>query len=311
MNVCENGQGLAGYVHADYAASLTEFGIVRKLRRSGGWILERPIPGFPYHDGMGCYPLFSCCDWSQLSWDIEDMEEKLVCLSLVADPFGVYNVADLRSCFKDAFFPFKQHYITDLRRPADDFMSAHHRRYAKKAFGQVDVERCSNPTEFVSEWVSLYSLLIRRHGVKGIAAFSESSLAKQLEVPGIEAFRATREGTTIGMLLWYVQGDVGYYHLGAYSEAGYALRASFALFSFSIGYFSDMGLRWLNLGAGEGLKDDDTDGLSRFKRGWSTGSRTAYFCGRILDPIAYEEVINKKGKHENDYFPAYRKGEFG
>jgi len=124
-------------------------------------------------------------------------------------------------------------------------------------------------------------------------------------------FRAVHEERTVGMLLWYIQEEVGYYHLGAYSPVGYNLRASFALFWFAIEYFATNGLRWLNLGAGAGVRGDGMDGLSRFKHGWSTGTQTAYFCGRIFDRARYLEIVRVKGISTTDYFPAYRKDEFG
>jgi hypothetical protein len=110
--------------------------------------------------------------------------------------------------------------------------------------------------------------------------------------------------------LWFVQGDVGYYHLGAYSPPGYEMRASFALFQFAIEYFSVSGLRWLSIGAGAGVGSGETDGLTRFKKGWSTGTRTAYFCGRIFDNVKYQEIVSTKDIPATDYFPAYRLGEF-
>ena len=55
-----------GYAHPAYAESLAEFGVPRLLPRSGGWILERRIESFPDRDAAGCYPLFSCRDWSRL-----------------------------------------------------------------------------------------------------------------------------------------------------------------------------------------------------------------------------------------------------
>jgi hypothetical protein len=51
--------------------------------------------------------------------------------------------------------------------------------------------------------------------------------------------------------------------------------------------------------------------LSRFKRGWATGTRTAYFCGRIFDRANYREITRASGCMATDYFPAYRQGEFG
>src|SRR5215213_8208057 len=112
-----------------------------------------------------------------------------------------------------------------------------------------------------------------------------------------------RDGETVGMLLWYVQGDVAYYHLGAYSERGYELRASFALFQHAIEQFARRGLRWLNLGAGAGAASGAESGLSRFKQGWATGTRTAYFCGRIFDEKKYQEILRARGVPATKYFP--------
>lgn len=300
-----------GYQHPDYAQSLAEFGTPRKLPRSKGWVLERQIPGFSYHDAMGCYPLFTCQDWSQLDIDLKNLEGDLVAFSSVTDPFGEYDPAYLRQCFRDVFVPFKDHFVVDLQQPVNAFVSSHHRRYARKALSDVSVERCEDPKQFIDEWVDLYGSLIERYDIDGILAFSRTAFAKQLSVPGIVVFRAVHDESTVSMLLWYVQGNVGYYHLGASSRQGYELRASFALFWTAIEYFADRGLRWLDLGAGAGVDGDGTDGLSRFKRGWSTGTRTAYFCGRIFDHARYAEIVEAKGIGPTDYFPAYRKAEFG
>jgi hypothetical protein len=113
------------------------------------------------------------------------------------------------------------------------------------------------------------------------------------------------------MTWWFVCGGVGYYHLGAYSDAGYELRASFGLFSRAIELFRANGLRWLDLGAGAGLANDAQDGLSRFKSGWSNATRTAYLCGRIFDHGRYADIVTARGGATTDYFPAYRAGEFG
>lgn len=300
-----------GYMHPGYADSLSEFGTPRKLPKSGGAILERQIPGFPYRDAMGCYPLYACPRWSNLHADLEDLAGELVSLALVTDPFGEYDAAYLKDCFRDVVIPFKQHFIVDLSRPADSFIVPHHRRYARQALRDLWIEECTAPENDFDQWMSLYSTLIERHRITGITAFSRKAFSKQFAVPGLKAFRAIRDSITVGMLLWYVQGDVAYYHLGAYSDQGYASHASFALFWFAIEYFAADGLRWLNLGAGAGVGGDGTDGLSRFKQGWSTGTHTAYFCGRIFDHKRYSEIVQARDLAATSYFPAYRKGEFG
>ena len=301
---------MTGYLHETYARSLAEFGVPRNLHHSQGWVLVRPIAGFAHHDAMGCYPLFACRDWSKLVQDLQDLSDDLVALSVVTDPFGQYDAAYLRQCFVDVVKPFKQHFVIDLHRPVESYVNKHHLRNARKARQTLRVKKCEQPVLLLDDWTALYDTLIERHDITGITHFSRASFAMQLQVPGLVALRAVHKGETVGMLLWYVQGEVGYYHLGAYSPLGYELRASFALFPFAIEYFKASGLRWLNIGAGAGVGSDGTDGLTRFKKGWSTGTRMAYFCGKIFDHARYREIVRAKGVVGTDYFPAYRLGEF-
>ena len=259
---------------------------------------------------MGCYPIFSCRDWSLLHNDLENLGDDLVSLVVVADPFGNFTKDILSETFKDLVAPFKEHFIADLRQPLIEFADSHHQRNARKALKSIEVECVARPDDLLNEWNELYANLIKRHSIRGIATFSLESFARQLRVPGITAFRATQGSTTVGINLWYVREDVGYYHLGAYSEEGYRLRASFALFWQAIEHFAAAELRWLDLGAGAGAANDGSDGLTRFKRGWTNGARTAYLCGRIFDYEKYRRLADAKRVKEGDYFPAYRKGEF-
>lgn len=299
-----------GYLHPLYAQSLSAFGEPLELPASKGWILRRSIPGTMEFDGMGCYPLFSCQDWSSLESDLNLLEGQLVSLSLVTDPFGGYNQQNLIKGFKDVARPYKNHYIVDLERRPVDFVTAHHQRNARRALNKIDVETCLEPIRYLDDWIFLYKHLIMRHNIDGLTRFSRDSFAQQLRVPGIIAFRAGIGDETIGMLLWYMQGEAGYYHLGAYNSDGYKLKVSFALFWTALEFFANSGLRWLNLGAGAGAQGNEDDGLSRFKRGWSTGTRTAFFCGRVFNRIKYREILASRRIPPTEFFPAYRLGEF-
>lgn len=308
MNSKADNKNQTGYLHPNYAESLAEFGTPRQLSESGGWILERQIPGFPDYDAMGCYPLFCCQDWSKLQVDLEELDTDLVSLALVTDPFGSYDLAHLKRCF-DIVVPFKEHFIIDCSQPVNNIVSKNHRYQARKALKKVCVEKCKEPTQFLDEWVDLYSNLVQRHDLKGIQTFSKRAFAKQLQLPGMVMLRAIYKATTVGILLSFIQGDVGYAHLIASNEKGYKLGCSYALFWKAIEYFADK-VRWLTIGGGAGVKSDSKDGLSFFKRGWSTGTRTTYFCGRIFNQERYDEVVKIKGLPATDYFPAYRQGEF-
>lgn len=297
-----------GYRHEAYARSLREFGSPRLLPSSGGWILERAIDGSERSDAIGCYPLFACQNWAGLADDLKTLEGSLVSLMIVADPFGDALPEQLSACFPNLCRPFKAHYVADLSRDPRTFVNEHHRRNARKGQEQVSVEECEPTPAALDDWTRLYDALIERHDIRGMARFSPLSFREQFATPGFWALRATRDGCTVGMVLWYVCGDVAYYHLGAYDDDGYARRASFAIFWRAMELLAARGVRWLNLGGAAGLSADADDGLARFKAGWSCETRTSVICGRILDAAAYEKLAASQPVANNNFFPAYRAG---
>ncbi len=297
--------GMNGYLTAEYAASLSALGTPSRLPKSGGFILKRRIPGSPLLDGMGPYPLFCCADWSRLPEDLMQVGTEIVSLALVADPFGSYELGTLRECFQRVA-PFKKHFVADLSRPLERIVSPHHRKHARKGLRKNAVERCLEPPAHSDEWITLYGDLTRRKQVRGPAAIGEQGLIRQLSVPGLVMFRATIEGCTTGLHLWYVCQDVAYAHLGAYNDRGYETGASYALFWTAFQYFQGEAVKWVHLGGSAGLASSGSDGLSDFKAGWSTESRTAYFCGRICNEAAYRALVGEARSPRTDYFPAYR-----
>jgi len=298
-----------GYLHPDYAASLGEFGTPLELPHCKGWLLKRKIPNSSYYDAMGCYPLFACQDWQKLHNDLENIGDDLVSVSLVTDPFGNYDEAYLNQCF-DIALPFKEHFVVDLGCSVNNYASRHRRKQARRTLKRIDVEICHTPALFLDDWVDLYRVLTNKHNISGIPAFSKKAFDKQLRIPGTVMFRAVYNGSTVGATLWFVQGEVGYGHLAAFNKIGYQLRVSNALDLTAIEHFSNK-LAWLNLGGGAGITDKKgNDGLSLYKKGWSTGTRTVYFCGHIFNREKYEEVLQKKDVSKTIHFPAYRAGEF-
>jgi hypothetical protein len=299
---------MTGYRSRRYAESLAEVGEPLALQASGGWVLRRRLPHAADVDAMGCYPLFACRDWRALRGDLDRLAGDVVALSLIADPFGDFDEPLLAATFPELCRPFKDHFVVDLARRPE--LPAHHRRNVRAAASRVSVERCEMPPRHAADWVALYRTLIARHDIRGIAAFSAETLVRQLDVPGLVMLRAVdASGTTAGMTLWIEQDDVAYYHLGAYSDAGYEAHASYALFDSALGFFADR-VRWADLGAGAGVVANARDGLTRFKRGWSTGTRLAFLCGRVFDRAAYDRLVRVAGTSGSAYFPAYRAGEF-
>jgi len=292
-----------GYLHPAYAASLSEFGTPRYLPLSGAWILTRRVPGTPYTDGMGLYPITCCRDWGWLREDIEGLFD-LVSLVFVIDPFWGYKWKDLG--FLDIKRTYKTHYYLDTE--LDITPSAHHVRAAKRAGEKVDVVVISRPHDALDDWTNLYNTLINHHGIEGITKFSRNAFDIQLQVPGIFAIQALQDNIPCSMLLFYVQGKVAYYHLGASTPEGYEVGASHALFQAAIKTLAPK-VRYISLGGGAGLEQDPTDGLTRFKRGWAPLACPSYLGGAILRPAIYGELsarIKGGSSAQRDYFPAYR-----
>ncbi len=312
-------KAVAAYAHPGYAGSLSEFGRPVALPASGGWLLERAIPGSDLHDAMGPYPLFACHSWDALRADLRALEGGLVSAVLVTDPFGRYDRALLDRTF-DVARPFKGHFVVELDRASLAGLSKHHRYYTRRAMREIEVEVTGRPLDHLDEWHTLYQALVARRGIGGIRAFSRASFADQLVLPGTVLLRAVSRGVTVGMHVWYTSshGDgVAYSHLAATSDVGYGLGAAYALHWAAVQHFRGS-YRWLDLGAGVGAgagpgSGADPDGLTAFKAGWATDTRTAYICGRILSTRDYEALssaVPSAGASGSGYFPAYRAGEY-
>jgi hypothetical protein len=299
-----------GYKHPSYAHALSEWGRPRELPQCKGWILERPIPGFSQVDAMGCYPLFCCQDWTKLKDDLDALDGDLVTLVMVTDPFGNYDANLLERCFPDVVMPFKTHYVIDLTKPLHQIGKKRQRKHARKALSEVEVQVCRDPSNFIEPWSKLYHHLIIRHQIEGIRAFSRLSFSKQFSLPGTVILTAKHKGRIIGAQVYFQMDDVVQCHLGALHPIGYDVGATYALDRFSFEYFADKA-HWLNLGGGAGLLNNQLDGLSQYKQRWATETRLTYFCGRIFNREVYDEIVRAKRVPKTNYFPAYRKGEFG
>lgn len=292
----------SGYQHPEYVASLSYAGHPRLLRKCNGWVLERNIAGTSARDAMGTYPLFCCHDWNSIAADLEAVGDGWVSLVLVTDPFGAWDADSLSAAFPDLCRPFKMHYVIDLFREME--LGSNHRRNINYSMRHLEFEVTSNPLMYIDQWCTLYSNLVRRHRITGIADFPRRSFEMQLATPGISAIIARRQGQIVGMTLWYRHEEHAYYHLAGYNEEGYAHSASFGLFWTAVSHFGAEGLRYLNLGSG--LAPNGEDGLSRFKRNWANQQREVYLCGRIFDPRTYADLVSRIGPVPDAYFPSYR-----
>jgi hypothetical protein len=258
---------------------------------------------------MGCYPLFSCLDWSQLRKDLEELDSELVSLALVTDPFSAIDGRHLAQYF-DVVKPFKTHYVVDLSYSLKSFVHKVHSYNARRSLKRMDVEVCLDPARYLDDWMKLYQTLIKRHHITGMSAFSRECFEMQLQIPGaiLVIGRANRE--VIGANLIIMQSDIAYGHLAAFSPEGYRIKASYGIFWTALTYLADHHVRFYDMGGGAGTKENPEDGLSTFKANWSNVRRMTYLCGRIINNERYQDIVRSKGKGSRNYFPAYRDGEF-
>ena len=293
-----------GYFSDQYAGAFKDVFEVERLKRSRGWLLKRDIDGTRYRDTIALYPFLCCHDWAGLADDLAAIAAESVCVVAATDPTGDYTRELLQGCF-DFVRPFKEHFVVDTSMRLGGHIKPSHRAAVTRARKHVEVDVVARPQDHASDWICLYGVLCARHNITGIRRFSEAALTAQLGVPGLVMFRASSGARTVGLDLWYVQGGCAQGHLAAFDDEGYGLRASYATKMAVLEYFHTR-VTLINLGGG--ITCDD--GLSAFKRGFSTGTRLSLLCGRVFDRAAYDSLTRGRGITDLDtYFPAYRTGE--
>lgn len=263
-------------------------------------MLVRPIPGSPWHDAFGCYPLAAISQDADLKAGLERLHAAdLVSVALVPDPL----ISPPQELFASVFSvcsPFKTHYLID-REAGPIRFGATHRRWIRKALEGSAVTPILLG-DALDEWQTLYGHTMTRHGVTGIQTFTPAYFAALAKMPELTALAACSGGRIIAMALWVRQGDIAYYHLGASSPEGYATQAMYGLFAAANEHLADC--RVIDLGGAAGIHDNPEDGLAYFKRGFANQTTTAYFCGSCLDLERY--ALLTANRPETSYFPAYR-----
>jgi hypothetical protein len=298
-----------GYADHCYAAALSEFGTPLPLPRSGACLLASPIGKTGLTDAFGTYPLFAVDNPQALGRDLLELSSSIVSVYAVSDPLREEQLPYLQQAF-DTIRPYKPHYIVDLRIAFDAYMHRHHRRYAKRAMVQADIELVARPTQYLDEWCGFYSDLCARHGIGGLRRFSRKSFAGQLHVNGCRYFRALHNGEPVGGFICYVDRGRAYAHLIATNPLGQSLAVQYALYWTAIDVLRGEA-RTFDLGGVPGNAGAPATGLAFFKSGWATSTRMTHFCQRVLNTAAYDRLVALAGGGNPDHFPAYRTGILG
>jgi hypothetical protein len=297
-----------GYLHPKYSESLLNIGQPIYLPRSKGWLIKRSIPGTDYFDAMGPYPLFFCENYQNICDDLDELREELVSVSFVIDPV-TYPLFKYSTNCLDVFTAYRNHYLLDLTLPFSETISKNKRRNARRALRILEVDIDQSPFVDVTEWVDLYDCLIKKHQISDLRRFSYETFQKQLSIPGTLFFKAVYQDQIVGGNIFFIQGDVAYSHLSAFTDKGYELGASYAIKWKAIEHLRKF-VKIINFGGGVKREKSMTSGLELFKKGWSNRIEAAYLCGKILNPNLYSSITELKYKTGSQWFPAYREGEF-
>ena len=291
-----------GYRSRSYVDSLRHLGEPRPLVACGGWLLTSLVPGSTARDGRAPYPLFLCDRWGGLPHDLESLED-LVSATMVVDPLAPVSPADLSTTF-DVVRPFKTHYLHDTGG-GSAALPRHHVRKLRTASRRLSVEVLADPASRCADWVRLYGNLVARHAITGFADMPERSLRAQLTVPGCEAVIALSDDRCVSMAVWYRHGDAAHLHLAASDDVGYASGAAYAVMAASLEHLGPA-VRVVDLGGVAGEVDDLSNGLARFKAGWSTRTSVAHLCGAVLDRERFDDLSATQQASGARYFPPYR-----
>lgn len=301
-----------------------QYGAVFQAYRgySGAQYIKRPIEGTEYFDIINTYPLAVAEKDSMIcglefhhSSTMSDAISKLVITDPIQDINYVSGNYALRSEYQfDVVKEYKDHYFVDLTKPLK--LPDNHKRNTRKALAGVDFnirkpletkyELSDNISLVANDFYDLYSNLIERHSIIGMANFTKEQIIQMLRVPGtlvIEA-RSKGAGYLLGMMLVYLEDNgTARYFLASYSQEGYSSLTGYGLMYVALEYLKSLGYELVHLGAGAGTVDN-SEGLLRYKIGWSnTSTRKNYLLFKILNKEIYKQLSAGK---EGPILPLYR-----
>lgn len=288
------------YATFEYVQSLSFNGQAFDVPEWGSAVVSRPTE-LDLADVAGSYPMTVLSPGVDLAGGLARLREAgFVSAVIVLDDYHRPLMTALESAF-DLVRPFKTHYVVD-RSVGDAAPSRHHRYEIKKSLSSVNVEAFALRDHF-EQWLGLYENLTFRHGLSGMHDFPRSHHELLSEMPGVTAVGAFADGVLLAAHIWVEHGGRVHSHLAASSEKGYGLGAAYAVNDASIRLFPDVGI--INLGGGAGYEDDSSNGLARFKMGFTNATSRSYVCGKILDAGKYAQLSATRDSASN-FFPTYR-----
>jgi transposase-like protein len=204
-------------------------------------------------------------------------EAGIALFSMITDPMWCPEVSPLQAAF-DICRPFKKYYVVD--READIHIRKRHRNRINQARRTAEVHDVSL-TDHLDRWLELYRGNVDRRRIH--QPFTRAYFERLTKLDGLRTVAVVSGGEVVTLSLWIPHQDTMYFHDGASSDAGMAISAAHAAFAHIIDTAADC--RYVLLGGSAGFRDESSDGLAVFKRGFANASMISYLCSTSLSQV--------------------------
>lgn len=219
-------------------------------------------------------PLGSLNPRCDVSAGLAELREKGVStISLVTDPMWSPERSVLAEAF-DVCRPFKEHYLVD--RDGGIRLRKRHRNRINQA-RRVGKVREISLSEHLATWLELYRGNVAKLHIA--EPFPDSYFEAIAGMPSLRVLAVEAGGKLVAITLWVAHHDTLYFHDGASGEVGREVAAAYAAFAYAI---ETTDRRYVLLGGSAGLRDEPSDGLSMFKRGFANAVVPGYLCSARL-----------------------------
>lgn len=155
-----------------------------------------------------------------------------------------------------------------------------------------------------TEFPSFYRAAMRALGAKDFYLFSDEYFAAIAALPESRLLVCHLDGVVLSMGIFFWGESVVEYHLGATAPLGRELYSAYLMFGTAAAAAQADRKMWLYLGGG--TDSDPSNSLLHFKAGYSATRFPFRIGSHIFSPIAYQDLMVKKGRTAVDRVLFYR-----
>jgi hypothetical protein len=224
---------------------------------------------------QGVRPYLSLDPGADPQAGLEELREAgIASFSAITDPMWSPEAAPLQRAF-DICHPFTEHHLIDCE--GESQMRKRHRNRINQARRVCEVREVSL-ADHLDRWLELYGGNVEKRQIP--QPYTDAYFERLASIEGLRTLAVFAGGEIVAMNLWVTHQDTLYFHEGASSVIGRELYAAYAAYAHAIETAVDC--RFVLLGPRGGLRDDPSDGVAAFKRGFANGAVVSYLCSVSL-----------------------------